>query len=729
MRSGEVVEMVVSVTDIRLGRPLPLVPASSVQINDAVALCEDAEGGMVFFWGMATFSWSADDLCGRRLAAVQLIALGAAKVMEVAAGFGAERTTLWRWCQAYCEGGVEALAGLPKGPKGPSKLTEEKVAEIVALRAAGKTIAETAEVAGVSARSIASAAVIKGELAPPRAGTSTSLVVARSGQLVPLARPAPRRVERQAARAGLLDGAEAVFTDGASVPLAGVLCILPALAATGIVDAFKAVWPEARAAFYSLTQLVCSFAFATLLGAGRAERAGRIDPTAMGRLLGVDRGPTAHTLRRRLADLAGLGRSDKLWAALAAHHLRRDGLPEGLVYLDGHVRAYHGNADLAKAHLARMRIAMAATEDLWLNDALGKAVLVWTPEPGSGLVSQLRRAVGEVRAELGDEGPMTVVFDRGGWSPATFAQLHREGADILTYRKSPKPAEPASAFKACEVLDEWGHPETYLLSDRAVRVYYDKRRHYFSCRQITRLDPRTGHQTQIVTTRRDLGAGQLAQYMFGRWGASENFFRYSRARFELDGLDSYAKIADDPTRLVTNPAKRAAAKAIKEAKASLAQAQERQGRAALEGIHANEELKTAFAAATKHIENLKAESKAIPAKVPLGDLHPNGERLDPERKRVCDAIRISAYNAETTLARMLRPHYKRAEDEARTLLREIYTAPADMQVVGDRLEIRIEPLSAPHRTKALAALCEELTASQTTYPGTSLTLAYSVKQI
>ena len=114
---------------------------------------------------------------------------------------------------------------------------------------------------------------------------------------------------------------------------------------------------------------------------------------------------------------------------------------------------------------------------------------------------------------------------------------------------------------------------------------------------------------------------------------------------------------------------------------------------------------------------------------PLKDVHPKAARLDPERKRICDAIRISAYNAETTLARMLRPHFARAQDEARTLAQEIYVTPGDIEVLGDRLEVRLEPLSAPHRTRALSALCDELTASETTYPGTELTLVFSVKQL
>jgi hypothetical protein len=113
--------------------------------------------------------------------------------------------------------------------------------------------------------------------------------------------------------------------------------------------------------------------------------------------------------------------------------------------------------------------------------------------------------------------------------------------------------------------------------------------------------------------------------------------------------------------------------------------------------------------------------------VPLGDLHPDAKVLDPERKRIHDAIRMATYNAESSLARMLAPHYARADDEARTFLREVFSSPADLQVVGDRLHVRINALSAPRRSRALAALCVELTDTETTYPGTDLTLVYSVK--
>jgi transposase len=711
--------MVVSMTTARPIQPLPLVPPGAVRVNEAASLAEDSDGGIVFIWGLATMSWSAEDVVSRRLAAVQLVETGTAKPGEVAAGFGVDYSSVWRWCQSFGEGGVEALALVKKGPKRASKLTEDKRREIAALRAAGKTIAEVAAATGVSVRSVARVAA-----------AATPATTSRGGELVPLAKPLARTEERQAARAGLLSGAEPVFTSGSGLPLAGSLVILPSLAETGLIEATEKVYGSVRAAFYSASALVLSFLFATLLGMGRAARAGRIAPASMGRLLGLDRGPTTDTFRRRFSDLARLGRSSLLWGEVAAHHLGRGGLPEGIVYLDGHVRAYNGKAKLQKAHLARMRIAMAATEDVWLTDVLGEAILVWTPEPSAGLVSELRRAVGEMRRLLSDESArFTVVFDRGGYSPRLFDELRLQGVDICTYRKNPSTTELRSSFSEHEVEDAFGHTVTYLLCDRMVRIGYtnEHKRRFFACRQVTRLDEKSGHQTQVITTRRDLDTVAVARAMFGRW-SEENFFRYGRRRFELDGLDSYARVADDSGRLVPNPAKKAAAKKVKETAAEIAAAEAHQGKVALDGRAPNDELVAAFAEARRHLALLKEEARAIPAKVALGELHPDAARLDPERKRIMDAVRISAYNAETALCRMLRPHYRRAEDEARTLAQEIYADAGDIEVMGDRLVVRLEPLSAPHRTRALAALCGELTATETAYPGTDLTLVYEVKE-
>jgi len=46
-------------------------------------------------------------------------------------------------------------------------------------------------------------------------------------------------------------------------------------------------------------------------------------------------------------------------------------------------------------------------------------------------------------------------------------------------------------------------------------------------RQVTRLDPASAHQTQVLTTHDDWAATEVAQRTFDRWRI-ENFFRYMR---------------------------------------------------------------------------------------------------------------------------------------------------------------------------------------------------------
>ena len=94
------------------------------------------------------------------------------------------------------------------------------------------------------------------------------------------------------------------------------------------------------------------------------------------------------------------------------------------------------------------------------------------------------------------------------------------------------------------------------------------------------------------------------------------------------------------------------------------------------------EITQAFADAHAQIVELAQAARAISARVPLGEARPGSVRLAPERKRIHDAIRMATCNAESALARLLGPHYARADDEARTLLREAFSIPADLQVVG-----------------------------------------------
>jgi hypothetical protein len=298
------------------------------------------------------------------------------------------------------------------------------------------------------------------------------------------------------------------------------------------------------------------------------------------------------------------------------------------------------------------------------------------------------------------------------------------GFDILTYRKEPCPREPRSAFSPHLFVDDLGREHHFLLADRSVRLPYDAKKKRFACRQITRLHEESGHQTQIVTTRNDPSPALVAYSMFSRW-RQEIFFRYMRAHF---ALDAYETVPDDPDRLVANPARRRADRTVREARQSFAEAEAKEDHASLTGRPAKRELPDAFVDARVEIDRLADHAKTIPTKVAVTTIRPDAVRIDVERKRIMDAIRMATYNAESAPARLAAPHYARADDEARTLQREIFKSPADLQIIGNQMHVCIYPLSAPRRTRALAGLCQELTDAEANYPGTELTLIYSVKE-
>ena len=124
----------------------------------------------------------------------------------------------------------------------------------------------------------------------------------------------------------------------------------------------------------------------------------------------------------------------------------------GFLYIDGHVRVYHGKHALPKAHVARMRISMPATSDYWVNDMSGDPLFVVTAQANAGLVKMLPGLLEQIRSLVGQRR-LTVVFDRGGFSPKLFQQILAAGFDLLTYRKGRHPKIPQKRFQKCRTTD------------------------------------------------------------------------------------------------------------------------------------------------------------------------------------------------------------------------------------------------------------------------------------
>jgi len=319
----------------RVSQPvLPLLPAEARSIGPSVGLLEGPDGGVVFVFGLVSFTFACSDRAGRRLAAVQLVTTKIASAREVASGFGVSETTLWRWVGAFADSGVAALVPEQSGPKRPSKLTAQLRAQIVAADAAGSTLSKIAAQTGVSTATVRVALGRVGsrpqQAAQPLAVSPlddnegnhdeqdvvTVADVAEVSELVVLAPPVPRTAERVAARFGDLTEAPVQITQGAHLPQVGLLLALPALEMTGLLDVAQETFGAMRKGFYGLRVTLLMAVFMALLRQPRADSATRMPPADLGRLLGLDRAPEVKTLRRKLAELASHGKGAQLQAAL-----------------------------------------------------------------------------------------------------------------------------------------------------------------------------------------------------------------------------------------------------------------------------------------------------------------------------------------------------------------------------------------------------------------------------
>ena len=720
---------------------LPAPPTGAQEINAVVAMLR--RGGHVAYFasGVPVFVHEEGDAVGRRVAAVQLVELGLARQEELSTALQIHRTTLYRQQCKLKRAGVAGVVDAKRGPRGPHRLTVEKQERVCELLGTGVSIRQAAQQVGVTEGTIRHA-LRGGTLSVTPAVPPAPALEGPSARSARAAQAAggvavERHAERALARLGQLTAAPPQFHPAEGVRYGGALLALPALLALGLLEAGEQTYGALKKAFYGLRATLLILAFMALLRIRTPEQLQGHPPGELGILLGLDRAPEVKTLRRKLWELAARRAATAFSQRLAERWVQEHAEAVGLLYVDGHVRPYHGTAHrLPEAWVARRRLCMPATTDIWVNQQDAQPLFVVTAPANDDLIAMLRREIlPEVRRLVG-ERRVTLVFDREGWSPKFFQEAYKQGFDILTYRKGKVRAWPVKAFQTVTaVLD--GRRVRYDLAERSRRVLRG-----FRMREVRRRTA-NGHQTAVLTTRTDWPIEVVAYRMFERW-TQENFFRYMRHHFALDALVTYAVEPADPERTVPNPARKALTKRLAETRATLKDLEQRYGQQArtnsearrptMRGFKvAHADLNRQIASLEATIVKLQARLAKLPKRVPIKVVLDEADivRLAPETKHLTDTIKMIAFRAETALVRALTPHYRRTEEEGRALIREMLLTSADLlpQPTDQRLVVRLHGLANPRSNEALARLCDTLNALNVCYPGTDLTLVYQAPDV
>ncbi len=558
----------------------------------------------------------------------------------------------------------------------------------------------------------------------------------------PMGRGARDCAGRVAASAGGSAGAVPDFPEPLpAVAGGGVLAALPALPREGPLKRPQALLPD-PGGYYgtAVIPLFPAFLFPARIRCAGAVRS--LAPGEAGAVPGLDRCPEAKTLRRRVRLLAANADAVRSWQdSLASDWLAET--PEATLSVDGHVKVHAGRRGrLPKHFVSRRKPCLPAAADYWVNALGGRPLLCMHKDLDPALAGVLGDDIMPALERLGIPGPdapdptgedadpaLTLVFDRGGWSPALFRRLAGKGVAVITWHRNFRgEAWPEEGFRPFSV------PVTGPAASRGTGARPAGRRIRLrdgpEVRRIRRL-PGSGRQIPLVTTDFRMPVEQAAGALFPRW-SQENFLKAMRTEFNLDGLPVHGLAEQDPEARVVNPLWRSLDRDIREAARAVAAlrariADLRRGEPSDSALGRAERLRIECEAADAAREGLKRKRRETPTHVAAGE---PGEPLDalPSKERTpLDAIRMIAYRAETRMMTAVGAAQGRKQ-RPRGPLKALFRSDADIipDPENGTLRVRIPGSSCDAADNAVAGLLRELNETRTVYPGTGLRLVYEL---
>jgi hypothetical protein len=471
--------------------------------------------------------------------------------------------------------------------------------------------------------------------------------------------------ERVGASLGKSSPAASIFERARDICNGGVLFSLPALIANGLLK-HTATYFNLPDGYYTLNHLFIGLAFIVLLRIQTIEAIKSYSPGELGKLIGLDRIPEIKTIRSKPGILASKNRSSDWSSELSKYWMRQESNICGLLYVDGHVRVYHGKqSKLPRRNVAREKLCLRGMSDYWLNDALGRPFFVITTVFNSGLLSMLRsEIIPRLLLEVPDqpsEEELASDYETGiqnlsanmfaRWSQENFFKYMREnfGIDrLIEYEMAP--------------IDE---------TKKVKNPQYSKLE-----REIRSLAQKLTRKTA------EFGAIILAQQENKDVEEEE---KEEEKEIEIEKMKKYV---------------------IRKA-----------------------ELNEVIELDKEKLEKLKTKRKETQKYIAISQL-PENEKfssLANKKKHIMDNIKMIAYRAETAMANIIRPVMAKRK-ESRKLLRQIFTTEIDLEpdYENNTLYVVLHSLTNEKSNKIAQYLCKQLNQAETIFPDTNLKLSFKL---
>jgi hypothetical protein len=531
-----------------------------------------------------------------------------------------------------------------------------------------------------------------------------------------------------------------------SLEWGGLLFLLPALLSQGLLKS-KDIYQYTKRYYYSLETIVLTLALMSLARIKNPEQLKNCKSGEIGRLLGIDRIPETKCLREKIHILAS---EDKSWEwnkvlmnTWIDQDTEADSENEMILYIDGHVRIYHGyKANLPVKFISRQKLCLSATTEFWVNDKEGLPLMVVLGELSEKLQGAIiddiiprliqSSQIKEIDKDNPPQSPQcTLVFDREAYDFKFFEKLWDEyRIAFITYRKNVKNEWDKELFQPLEIQLN-SNKSTMLIHENKVGL---GERSYREVRKLCS----NGHQTSIITSHPTLSTANIASNMFSRW-SQENFFRYMISDYDFDKIIQYGVETINPETKIVNPEYKKLNYQLKKIREKISRKRAKFFEIAKQVIEKTiDELPKLTQQKSKYmeeIEEMEVEEKnyilrrsQTPYHIKLSQMEETKimNKLKTESKLLMNVIKMICYRAETAVANILEEKLKRGDQEKRMLVKQIIKTPVDL--IPDKknnvLNITLYSLSSNRYNQAVFNLIDILNETETIFPGTNMKMVF-----
>lgn len=732
---------------------LPFFPEGVTNINSVLAF-QKKDGQVVYMNGhMPIFIHDEKDIRAFRMITAQFCDQGTVKQAEIAKAFGIPKIAIKRAVKLFRKKGPKGFFE-PRKTRGAAILTKPVLTKAQNLLDEGYSIPDVAKKLAIKKDTLRKAVdsgrlhkVSKKKLSGKEDERPASTKSQRSGEdsSASMGMGATDVPGRLAASIGQSGPPTLSFQPAFDVPNGGVLLAIPSLLANGLLRHTENFFNIPKG-FYSLSSIFLLLGLMALCRIRSLEDLRHCAPGEWGNLLGLDRIPEIRTMRGKVNDLSQDNRALEWSAKLCTEWMEAAPESTAFLYVDGHVRVYNGKkTKLPRHYVAREKLCLRATTDYWVNAMDSQPFFMVNKPVDPGLIKVLEK---EIVPRLEKDIPnqpsveeleadqflhrFAIVFDREGYSPGFMLRMKQKRIACISYNKYPGDDWAKEEFVSTQVNLVSGEIVEMFLAERG--VFLGKMVWVREIRKLTE----SGHQTSILSTGYRLPMERTGTAMFARW-SQENFFKYMRKHYNLDGLISYSTEDIPDTTQVVNPAYRELDGQVRSKTGKLSRKLAKFGAMDLKGnidpknVEKFEREKANLKEEIDHMEReiseLKSKRKSTTKHITIGELSEEErfQRLNTKSKHLIDTIKMIAYRSETSMANFLRGIMPK-KDEARSLLQTIYNCEADIlpNEKEGTLTIQIHNLANKSSGVMLQNLCNIANETETAFPGTNLRLIYKM---